>query len=96
VVELLMFAIGVLIYLGTTRARDGVGRWAFWGLMVFYLAIYLASSFGPPPPSVRAIAWTAMAAWLLPLWAWWADAHREVTPQVPETAFGSVADPTAA
>jgi hypothetical protein len=96
VVELLMFVIGLLIYLGTTRARDGVGRWAFWALMVFYLTIYLANSFGPAPADVHAIAWGAMAGWLLPLWAWWADAHREVTPQVPETAYGSVGRPAAA
>jgi hypothetical protein len=90
IVELLMFAAGVWIYLGTTRARDSVGRWAFWGLMAFYAAVYVASSFGPPPADVRAVAWTTLSMWLLPLWAWWADAHREVTPQIPETAYGAV------
>ena len=23
------------------------------------------------------VAWSALAAWLLPLWAWWADKHRD-------------------
>jgi hypothetical protein len=96
VVELLLFAVGVAVYLGTTRPRDGVGRWAFWALIAFQLGIYLANVFGPPPSDVRTIAWAALATWLFPLWAWWADAHREVTPQVPETAFGSVDPPATA
>jgi hypothetical protein len=95
-VELLIFGVGLAIYLGTTRARDGVGRWAFWGLMVFYLGTYAASAFGPPPPDPRTLAWGALSSWLLPLWAWWADRHREVTPQVAETAYGSVDRPAVA
>ncbi|MFL5538903.1 MAG: metal-dependent hydrolase [Longimicrobiaceae bacterium] len=90
IVELLLFAVGLAVYVGTTRSRDGIGRWAFWGLMAFYLAVYAANLLGPPPPSERAIAWAGLLMWLFPLWAWWADAHREVTPQVPETAYGSV------
>jgi len=96
IVELLLFAVCLAIYLGTTRPRDGIGRWAFWTLIAFYLAVYLLDVFGPPPPNPRAIAWTALAAWLLPLWAWWADRHREVTPQLPETAFGAVDAPAVA
>ncbi|HSU13484.1 metal-dependent hydrolase [Longimicrobium sp.] len=92
-VELLLFAVGLLIYLGTTRARDGVGRWVFWALMAFYLIVYAANTFGPPPPDVRTVAWMTLAMWLLPLWGWWADAHREVTPQIPQTAFGAVPRP---
>ena len=89
-VELLLFAVGLAVYVGTTRSRDAAGRWAFRGLIAFYLLTYAGSVVGPPPPGERAIAWVALLTWLLPLWAWWADAHREVTPQVPETAYGSV------
>ena len=89
-VELLMFGVGLAVYLGTTRSRDAAGRWAFWGLMAFYLVVYAGNVAGRPPPNERALAWVALLSWLLPLWAWWADAHREVTPQLPETAYGSV------
>jgi membrane-bound metal-dependent hydrolase YbcI (DUF457 family) len=88
--ELVMLAVGLAVYLGTTRPRDAVGRWAFWGLIVVYLAIYAASVAGPPPPDERSLAWFALLAWLFPLWAWWADAHHAVTPQVSETAYGAV------
>jgi hypothetical protein len=94
-VELLMFAVAIAIYAGTTRARDGAGRWGFVALLAFYLVVYLANVFGPPPPDTRTLAWMALSAWLLPLWAWWADRHREVTPQLAETAYGAVDHPAA-
>jgi hypothetical protein len=34
------------------------------------------ASNGPPPPSVNALAWTALAIWLFVPWAWWLDKHR--------------------
>ncbi|HKP75919.1 MAG TPA: hypothetical protein VJT67_10280 [Longimicrobiaceae bacterium] len=91
VVELLMVGVGIAVYLGTTLSRDRVGIWAFWGLMAFYGLIYFGSALGPPPPNERAIAFGGLLGWLLPLWAAWADAHRRVTPQLPETAYGSAA-----
>lgn len=78
--ELTLLAAGVWLYLGATRARDATGRWATWGLVAALLAIYLGNAFGPPPPSVEAIAWVGQAQWLLVAWAWWADAHREALP----------------
>jgi hypothetical protein len=77
-VELAMLGIGAWIYSRTTRARDGVGRWAFAGLLAFLLVIEAANLFGPPPPSVQAIAWAGQAQWLIVLWAFWVDRHREV------------------
>ena len=77
-VELALLAIGAWIYARTTRARDAVGRWAFAGLLAFLLVIELANLFGPPPPSAQAIAWAGQAQWLLVLWAFWIDRHREV------------------
>jgi hypothetical protein len=38
--------------------------------------IYGGNVFGPPPPSVPAVAWSAQALWLLVLWAFWVDRHR--------------------
>ncbi|HYH81444.1 MAG TPA: hypothetical protein VEX86_16695 [Longimicrobium sp.] len=95
-VELLIFAVGLAVYLGTTRPRDRTGRWAFWGLMAFYAVVYAANVFSPPPADTRSIAWVTLSMWLLPLWAWWADRHREVTPQVAETAYGAVDRPAVA
>jgi len=76
-VELALFAGAVWVYLHATRAVDATGRWAILGLVTFLLALYLANVFGPPPPSVDAIAWAGHAQWLLVAWAYWADGHRE-------------------
>ncbi len=75
-VESLLFALGVWIYVRTTRARDRAGIYGFWGLMVFLIIVYMANAFGPPPPSPIAVAWGAQALWLLVAWAYWVDRHR--------------------
>jgi hypothetical protein len=75
-VELTMYAVGLWIYLRTTRARDSIGRWAFAALAAFLLVAYLANLAGAPP-SVPALYLTAIvASVVLTLWSWWADHHR--------------------
>jgi hypothetical protein len=81
VVEALLFAGGIWLYVSCTRARDRVGRLALAALLAFLAVVYVASVFGPPPPSARAIGYTGLAMWLLVLWASWADRHRE--PRIP-------------
>jgi hypothetical protein len=75
VVELCIYFTGVWIYSRSTRAADRIGRFGLWSLVVFLLALY-AASFGPPPPSVKALAWTALIGWPLTAWPWWVDRHR--------------------
>jgi membrane-bound metal-dependent hydrolase YbcI (DUF457 family) len=74
--ELLLFAIATLLYLRGTRPRDAIGRYATWTLLAVLVVIQFASAFGPTPPSVRAVAWSTLSLWLIPLWAWWSDRHR--------------------
>ncbi len=75
VVELAVYLAGVWIYARATHARDRVGQYGLWSLVVFLVALY-AASFGPPPPSVTALAWTALIGWPLTAWPWWVDRHR--------------------
>jgi hypothetical protein len=76
VVELLIFGAGLLLYLRATTARDRIGSAGFWTLVAFLLIVYFGNSFGPPPPSVTAIVWSAQAMWLLVAWGYWVDDHR--------------------
>lgn len=75
VIELAIYALGVTIYLRATRARDRIGRWGLW-VYIMVLAILFVTSNGSPPPSERALAWTALGVWLFVPWAWWVDRHR--------------------
>jgi membrane-bound metal-dependent hydrolase YbcI (DUF457 family) len=78
VVEGLMFLGALFFYLHGTRPRDRTGRIAFWALIAFLIAAYCAAAFGPPPPSVQAVAWAGIAGGLITaLWAYWINRHRE-------------------
>jgi LexA-binding, inner membrane-associated putative hydrolase len=70
VVELTMFAIGLMLYV---RGGAGRRRVSFWLLMAFVLVAYFAAAFGPPPPNVRTLAWSGLIGWLLVPWTWFAD-----------------------
>lgn len=76
IVEFAMFAIGFGIYTRVTVARDRTGRIALWALAAVLVILYLASVFGPPPPSPQAVAWSAEGVWLFVLWGYWIDRHR--------------------
>lgn len=77
-VEGLIFAIGVAIYIRVTRSRDRAGAIALWSLVIVLLLIYAANFMSPPPPNTGAVAWLALLSLLFPLWAWWADRHRAI------------------
>lgn len=77
IVEGLMYAIGVGIYLRVTRAKDGIGKWGFLSFVIAVSLVYVANIFSPPPPSVRMLGIGALALGVfMVLWAWWADRHR--------------------
>jgi hypothetical protein len=65
-----LFALGLVVYLRATTARDRVGRLGLWALVAFLAVTYLASVFGPPPPSIEAVAWVGEAGLLLVPWGY--------------------------
>lgn len=89
-IELTLFAAGASFYSFATRARDRIGRWGFRAYVIALPVIFVLSN-GPPPPSERALAWSALAIWLFVPWAWWVDKHRmsikpvDLTPKRPST-----------
>jgi uncharacterized membrane protein len=76
VVESAMFLAGVWLYVTDTRARGGVGRYGLAALIALLVVIYLGAAFGPPPPSVQAIAVSMLPAPALAFWAAWVDRDR--------------------
>ena len=71
-VEYGLLAVGVAIYVACTTKRNPV----FWSLVAFLGLMMPAALFGPPPPSVAALAVSALALWLLVPWAAWADRRK--------------------
>jgi hypothetical protein len=77
IAEFALYAVGVWLYLRATRARDRWGAALWWAFVATLAALYVASVFGPPPPSVDALAASALAGWLFVAWGYWIDRHRE-------------------
>jgi hypothetical protein len=76
VVEGVLFSLGIWIYATNTEPVDTVGRYSFPAFVITLGAFYLASVFGPPPPSASAIAVVGQGQWLLVMWGYWLDRHR--------------------
>lgn len=74
ILELALFVVGFAVYLRTPSGRRA--GWKPWVLAVLLVAIQMGNSFGPPPPSVEAIAWVGQAQWLLVAAAYWVDRPR--------------------
>jgi len=79
IVETAMLIAGVAIYIRTTRARDRIGGWGLWALVLLLALGYYGSLFTPPPPSTNALAIGGIIfGWVFVSLAWWVDRHREV------------------
>jgi hypothetical protein len=76
-VEAVMLVTGLVMYLRATRPVDRAGKLALYGLVLFLVVINIANMYGPPPPSVSAVAWSAQAVWLIVAWGYWIDRHRQ-------------------
>jgi membrane-bound metal-dependent hydrolase YbcI (DUF457 family) len=74
-IEFAIYAIGIGFYVRGTRALDKIGSWGLWLYVVVLASIFVASN-GSPPPSEKALAFTALGIWLFVPWAWWVDKHR--------------------
>lgn len=79
-IEVLVFVAGVLLFWRAFAADASRGaRWGTAALVAFLALVHLGNLFGPPPPSVQAIAWVGQAQWLLVLAGYVID-HRPRAP----------------
>jgi len=76
IVEVFIFAIGVYFYISVTKAKNKIGNFALWGLIIFLVVIYAANVFSSPPPSVQAIGIAGLSQWLIVAWAYWIGKNR--------------------
>jgi hypothetical protein len=76
-----MFVAGAALYATATRARDRIGRYAFWSLIAVLALSYLSSLFAPPPRMPALAIGGLVFGWLFVVWAVWADRHRASAPE---------------
>jgi membrane-bound metal-dependent hydrolase YbcI (DUF457 family) len=74
--EFIIFAAGVYLYLNVTQSKNRKGTFGFWGLIAFLVIIYVTNIFSPPPPSAEAIGYAGLLQWLFIPWAYWVDRNR--------------------
>jgi membrane-bound metal-dependent hydrolase YbcI (DUF457 family) len=77
-IEVSLFAIGLAIYLVSTRARDRIGSWGLWAMVAILAVAFLSGASGAPPPSEHALAVGALGLSLFVPLGYWVDRHREL------------------
>ena len=77
-VEATLYLVGLAIYARSTRAVNWRGTFGLWSLAIMLVVFYVATAFGPPPPSVDVIKYGGLTGWLFVPWAWWIDRNREM------------------
>lgn len=76
VIEILLFIIGVALYLQAVAFNAKKKKIIFWSMIVFLLLMYFGNIAGPKPPIEAPsglIAGPALAMWLIVLWGYFAD-----------------------
>jgi hypothetical protein len=77
-IEGLMFALGIAVYMQSTKSKDRIGTVAWWVMVGLLLALYVPGPWSSPPPSENAVAILGIIALLIfGPWAYWLDGHRE-------------------
>jgi hypothetical protein len=76
-VEGALFTVGVLLYFLSTKSKDIIGDVAFWGLVLFMAVSYAYSILGTMPDNTNLVAALGQLQWLMVIWGYWVDNHRE-------------------
>ena len=71
--ETALFITGTFFYFVRMKPKRKV---AFWSLIAVFLIIHFVNVFGPTPPSINAVAWSANLMWLFVLWALWLERSK--------------------
>ncbi len=78
VVEAGLFVVGIGLYRSVSQARSRTGAMAFSALLVLMGLLWISQPWAPAPGSAAAVAWGALALWLVLPWAAWVERHRRV------------------
>jgi hypothetical protein len=77
VLEVVLLAAGVLSVLQKPPVqKSGSVGYGILSLVAFLLVVHVLNAFGPPPPSMKAVAWAGQLQWLFVLWGYWIDREK--------------------
>lgn len=71
-VEAALFAAGIAVYVKSTRAVGKMGSIGLWAFIFVLTASWLSGVFGPPPPGIEIVAWSALV--FIPITLAWSRA----------------------
>lgn len=77
-VEAALFAAGIVVYVRSTRAISKMGSIGLWALVAVLGLSWLSGVFGPPPPSIAIVAWSALV--FVPITLAWSRAIDRARP----------------
>jgi hypothetical protein len=77
IVEGLLFAAGLWIYLTSTKPKDLAGQWIFWGLCAAMVVVFADIFFMSAPKSPIWVAVVGQIELLFVAWGYWVDDHRK-------------------
>ena len=78
IVETIIFLAGAFVYASVTKAKNKVGKWSLWMLIILLLIITLSNTFGPTPPNSVMIlfySFVILIAIIVGL-SYWVDKNR--------------------
>src|SRR4051812_31258877 len=73
IIEVILFVLGILLYLRSVQFKNTLGKVVFGVLIALFVLVQLSNFWGPAPESEKALAWTAQVQWLFVLLAYWVD-----------------------
>jgi membrane-bound metal-dependent hydrolase YbcI (DUF457 family) len=80
ILEAIIFLAGVYIYASFTKAKNRIGSWGLWILVILLLALTVNNTFGPPPSDsimTLFVSFVALMGVIISL-AYWIDRNREI------------------
>ncbi|WP_158795812.1 metal-dependent hydrolase [Pedobacter sp. L105] len=80
IIEFTLFLAGAFVYATFTKAKNKIGKWVLWILVILLLAVQLGNTFGPAPTdSIMAlfVSFITLMVIILAL-AYWVDKNREL------------------
>ena len=76
VTEIVLFLVGLALYLSATKARNWRGHASLWSLVAMLAYLYVGTVQGAPPPSVMALKVVSTVLLVFVLWFVWIDRTR--------------------